>query len=493
MSVDFKLVRDIAKGFDFDLLKGSLDVKVNDVVSDSRKASKDNIFICIVGAVSDGHKFIKSALEAGCRAFVIQNDVKDFEDYDDVLVIKTENTRKALACMSQGIFDFPAEKLTTIAITGTKGKTTTSFIIRDILRQHGRNVGIIGTTGVYIKDKYIEIHNTTPESYDIHKFFHQMLEEGCDTCVMEVSSQALKLDRTFGIEFDYAVFTNLAPDHIGENEHKDYAEYRYCKSLLFKQCKHGIFNLDDKETDAMTEHATCDIHTYGFDKDADLYIDHLEYIMKPGMIGISFDTHGVLEHNFVVDTPGKFSAYNAMAAIMVSELIGVDIDDIKEALLHTFVKGRVEQIKISDRFTLMIDYAHNAMSMESLLTTIREYNPKRIVSVFGCGGNRSKLRRYEMGETSGKLADFTIITADNSRFEDVNDIIDDIKIGMNKTTGNYIVIPDRKEAIRYSIEHAEDGDIILLMGKGHEDYQEINGVRHPFDERVIIKEILEEM
>ena len=215
--------------------------------------------------------------------------------------------------------------------------------------------------------------------------------------------------------------------------------------------------------------------------------------MKPGMIGISFDSHGAVEGNIVVATPGKFSAYNAMAAILVSSLIGVDIEDIKKALLKTFVKGRVEQVKVSDRFTLMIDYAHNAMSMESLLTTIREYNPKRIVSVFGCGGNRSKLRRYEMGETSGKLADFTIITADNSRFEDVNDIIDDIKIGMNKTTGNYIVIPDRKEAIRYSIEHAEDGDIILLMGKGHEDYQEINGVRHPFDERVIIKEILEEM
>ena len=182
-----------------------------------------------------------------------------------------------------------------------------------------------------------------------------------------------------------------------------------------------------------------------------------------------------------------------MAALLVSDLIGVDAADMKQALLHTFVRGRVEPVKVSDRFTLLIDYAHNAMSMESLLTTIREYHPKRIVSLFGCGGNRSKLRRYEMGEISGKLADLSIITADNSRFENVMDIIEDIKIGMAKTTGEYVVIPDRKEAIRYSMEHAKDGDIVLLLGKGHEDYQEIEGVRYPFDERVIIQEILDEI
>lgn len=479
------------------IVKGGMETEIEDVVYDSRKAGENNAFVCIIGAVTDGHRYIGGALKQGCRVFVIQKDISEIPELnnadDAVTVIQTENTRIALSVMSAAIYDYPAKKLTTVAITGTKGKTTTTFMIRDILANHGRKVGIIGTTGVYMGERYIEIHNTTPESYDIQRFFSLMLEEGCDTCVMEVSSQALKLDRTYGITFDYGIFTNMSPDHIGENEHADYEEYVSCKSLLFKQCRHGVFNTDDKETQRMMKDAVCDIHTYGFDKQADLFIDNLDYLVRPGFIGIGFDAHGRINDHFEVSTPGKFSAYNAMSALLVSDLIGVETTDMKKGLLHTFVRGRVEQVKISDRFTLLIDYAHNAMSMESLLTTIREYKPERIVSLFGCGGNRSKLRRYEMGEISGKLADLSIITADNSRFENVLDIIEDIKVGINKTDGDYVVIPDRKEAIRYSIEHAKDGDIILLLGKGHEDYQEIEGVRYPFDERVIIKEILEEI
>lgn len=479
------------------IVKGGMETEIEDVVYDSRKAGENNAFVCIIGAVTDGHRYIGGALKQGCRVFVIQKDISEIPELnnadDAVTVIQTENTRIVLSVMSAAIYDYPAKKLTTVAITGTKGKTTTTFMIRDILANHGRKVGIIGTTGVYMGERYIEIHNTTPESYDIQRFFSLMLEEGCDTCVMEVSSQALKLDRTYGITFDYGIFTNMSPDHIGENEHADYEEYVSCKSLLFKQCRHGVFNTDDKETQRMMKDAVCDIHTYGFDKQADLFIDNLDYLVRPGFIGIGFDAHGRINDHFEVSTPGKFSAYNAMSALLVSDLIGVETTDMKKGLLHTFVRGRVEQVKISDRFTLLIDYAHNAMSMESLLTTIREYKPERIVSLFGCGGNRSKLRRYEMGEISGKLADLSIITADNSRFENVLDIIEDIKVGINKTDGDYVVIPDRKEAIRYSIEHAKDGDIILLLGKGHEDYQEIEGVRYPFDERVIIKEILEEI
>lgn len=480
---------------DYECLKGNVDTTINDVVYDSRKANADNAFICIVGAVTDGHKYISATLDKGCKVFVVEKDMNDLPELTDrdVTVIKVKDTRIALSYMSAAIFDYPAKKLKTVGITGTKGKTTTTFMVRTILEHHGLKVGIIGTTGVYMGDKFFEIHNTTPESYEIHKFFNMMVEEGCDVCVMEVSSQALKLNRTAGIEFDCGVFTNLSPDHIGENEHADYNEYVYCKSLLFRQCKHGIFNIDDKEAVNMMKGAVCDKHTYGFSENADLHIDNIEYIVRPGFIGIGFDAHGVVNEHFEVNTPGKFSAYNAMSAIMVSEIFGVNSEDIKAGLLNTFVKGRVESVKISDRFTLLIDYAHNAMSMESLLTTIREYNPKRIVSLFGCGGNRSKLRRYEMGEISGKYADLSIITADNSRFENVLDIIEDIKVGINKTDGKYIVIPDRREAIRYSIENAIDGDIVLLLGKGHEDYQEIEGVRYPFDERVIIKEILEDL
>lgn len=480
---------------DYECLKGNIDVSINDVVYDSRKADENTVFVCIAGAVTDGHKYIAGTLEKGCSVFVVQKSLSELPELadKDVTVIKVDDTRIALSYMSAAIFEYPAEKLKTIGITGTKGKTTTSFMIRTILEHYGFKVGIIGTTGVYIGEKYFEIHNTTPESYEIHKYFNMMIENGCDVCVMEVSSQALKLNRTAGIRFDCGVFTNLSPDHIGENEHADYAEYVYCKSLLFRQCKHGVFNIDDKEAVNMMKDCVCIKHTYGFKESADLYIDNIEYIVRPGFIGISFNTHGVIDSYFEVNTPGKFSAYNAMAAIMVSEIFGVNQEDIKSGLVNTFVKGRVESVKISDRFTLLIDYAHNAMSMESLLTTIREYNPKRIVSLFGCGGNRSKLRRYEMGEISGKLADLSIVTADNSRFENVLDIIEDIKKGISKTDGEYVVIPDRKEAIRYSIENAKDGDIVLLLGKGHEDYQEIEGVRYPFDERVIIREILKDL
>lgn len=491
-----KKVSELTEKFDHILIKGSKDVLVKDVVYDSRKTGSDNAFVCIIGAVADGHNYIKSALDKGCKVFVIQKDIDELPELNeatDVTVIKTDNTRIALACMSAGIFDYPANELTTIGITGTKGKTTTSFIIRDILKNHGSKVGIIGTTGVYMGEEYFEINNTTPESYDIHKYFRMMLDKGIDTCVMEVSSQAFKLDRTYGIMFDYGLFTNMSPDHIGENEHKDYEEYVYCKSLLFKQCKHGIFNIDDKEAENMMKSAVCDKHTYGFGEMADLNIGNVDYIVRPGFIGINFETKGVLNDSFEVNTPGKFSAYNATAAILIASLIGVEIEDIKEALMNIFVKGRVEPVKVSDKFTLLIDYAHNAMSMESLLTTIREYNPTRVVSLFGCGGNRSKLRRYEMGEISGKYADLSIITADNSRYEDVMDIIADIKVGIDKTDGEYVVIPDRKEAIKYSIQNAKEGDIVLLLGKGHETYQEINGVKNHFDEREIIEDILKEI
>ena len=236
-----------------------------------------------------------------------------------------------------------------------------------------------------------------------------------------------------------------------------------------------------------------DIHTYGFQPEADLCAGDIDYIVRGSFIGIGFKTSGLMNGRFEVSTPGRFSAYNAMAAILVTTLMGADYKYIRNALTHTFVRGRVESVKISDRFTLLIDYAHNAMSMESILTTMKEYQPKRVVSLFGCGGNRSKLRRYEMGEISGTYADLSIITADNSRFENVMDIIEDIKVGISKTDGDYVVIPDRREAIKYSITHAEDGDIILLLGKGHEDYQEIEGIRHPFDERVIIADILKEI
>ena len=484
----------ILQNIEYTVLAGNTDMDITDIVYDSRKAKEGTAFVCIPGAQVDGHDYIDSAVEKGTKVIIVEHEV---EYANGITYIQVKDARIALSLMAAELFERPAEKLTVVGLTGTKGKTTTTFMIKSILENHGIKVGVIGTMGVFMDGKHIETHNTTPESYDIQMYFSQMVEAGCQVAVMEVSSQALKLNRTAGIEFDYGIYTNLSPDHIGENEHADMDEYIYCKSLLFKQCKHGIYKKDDEHAGDMMKEATCDKLTYGFGDRADLKGSDVEYLMKPGFIGINMDVEssslGIAKTKVKVNTPGKFSAYNAMAAIALSKLLEADMENVKEALERVAVRGRVEPVKIADNFNLLIDYAHNAMSLESLLTTIRAYNPKRMVCLFGCGGNRSKLRRYEMGEISGKYADLSVITADNSRFEDVMDIIEDIKVGMHKTTGKYVVIPDRKEAIKYCIENAQDGDIVLLCGKGHEDYQEINGERHPFDERVIISEILEEL
>lgn len=469
---------------------GEMNKEITSVINDSRKACEGGLFICIKGAVVDGHTFVEQVVEKGVTALVVEDDVNVSED---VTVIKVKDTRLAMAHISAAYFDYPAEKLTTIGITGTKGKTTTTYMIKSILEGAGFKTGLIGTIETIIGDKHIPAANTTPESYNLQEYFAQMVEAGCTHVVMEVSSQGLMLHRVSGFTFDYGIFTNLEPDHIGPNEHKDFDDYLRCKQLLFKQCKHGIFNVDDSHAKQMMEGATCDILTYGLENDADIKADNVSLVNKDGVIGIAFDVSGKVNDHFEVDVPGKFSVYNSLAAI--STLINFDVDPaiISKVLKKVHVKGRVELIPVSKDFTLMIDYAHNAMSLESLLTTIREYEPGRIVTVFGCGGNRSKLRRYEMGEISSKLADLTIVTSDNPRFEEPQDIMNDIITGVKKADGEYIAIENRKDAIKYSIEHAKKGDIIILAGKGHETYQEIKGVKHDMDERVLVKEVLEEL
>ena len=404
-----------------------------------------------------------------------------------------EDTRYALALISAAYFGYPAKKLKVIGITGTKGKTTTTFMIRSILEHAGISTGLIGTIEVIIGDKHIPAHNTTPESYEVQEYFAQMVEAGCKVVVMEVSSQGLKLHRTAGIRFDIGIFTNLAPDHIGENEHASFEEYMECKSRLFRQCDIGIVNADDEHCSDILKGHTCKVETYGFSEKADLRASDLKLVNRPGFLGVDYHVSGLLNFDVEIDMPGRFSVYNSLVAIAVCRHFDIPKEDMLAALEVVQTKGRIEKVKVSDDFTLMIDYAHNAMSLESLLTTLKEYNPKRLVCLFGCGGNRSKLRRYEMGEVSGNLADLTVITSDNPRFEEPQAIIDDIKTGIAKTSGKYVEIIDRKEAIRYVIENGQPGDVIVLAGKGHEDYQEICGVKHPMDERVLIAEVLEEL
>ena len=484
--------RQLLSRISYTVIKGDDDTTVSEVVYDSRKITKGCMFICIEGANFDGHTFAKEAAQKEAAVLIVSKEVEVPKE-SNITIIKVENTRYAMAFIAAAYFGNPAEKLKTIGITGTKGKTTTTYLVKSILENAGHKVGLVGTIETIIGDTHIHANNTTPESFLLQEYFAKMVEEGCDCVVMEVSSQGLMLHRTQGFIFDYGIFTNMEQDHIGPNEHASFEEYMACKGLLFKQCKVGIVNGDDTHCETVIKDHTCKILTYGMEKEADYQAKNLKLTRHNGHIGVAFHVDGNIDMDVETSTPGRFSVYNALTAIAICNQFQVEKEDIRKALLHASVKGRIELVKVSDEFTLMIDYAHNAMALESLLSTLKEYNPHRLVCVFGCGGNRSKMRRYEMGEVSGKLADLTIITSDNPRFEEPQDIINDIIVGMKKTNGAYIEICDRKEAIRYAIEHGQPGDIIVLAGKGHEDYQEIKGVKYPMDERVLIKEVLEEM
>ena len=485
-----RAARELLKDLKYEVLSGSIDVNVSELVYNTRKVKKECMFVCIKGATFDSHDVAGEAAKNGAVVIVAEHPV---DVPAGTAVVLVEDTRYALALISAAYFGYPAKKLKVIGITGTKGKTTTTFMIRSILEHAGISTGLIGTIEVIIGDKHIPAHNTTPESYEVQEYFAQMVAAGCKVAVMEVSSQGLKLHRTAGIRFDIGIFTNLAPDHIGENEHASFEEYMECKSRLFRQCDIGIVNADDEHCSDILKGHTCKVETYGFSEKADLRASDLKLVNRPGFLGVDYHVSGLLNFDVEIDMPGRFSVYNSLVAIAVCRHFDIPKEDMLAALEVVQTKGRIEKVKVSDDFTLMIDYAHNAMSLESLLTTLKEYTPKRLVCLFGCGGNRSKLRRYEMGEVSGNLADLTVITSDNPRFEEPQAIIDDIKTGIAKTSGKYVEIIDRKEAIRYVIENGRPGDVIVLAGKGHEDYQEICGVKHPMDERVLIAEVLEEL
>lgn len=481
---------ELFKNVSYSLIQGDFNINITDIFYDSRKCIDNSVFVCLKGSEADGHKFIEAAISKGASAIVISDDV---QIESDVTVIKVDDTRKALAFMSAAFFGHPAAQLKTVAITGTKGKTTVSCMIRTVLQKAGIKTGVIGTLGVIIDEQVIKTVNTTPESYEIQKFLKQMVDNGCKCAVMEASSLGLKWHRMDGFTFDYGVFTNFSVDHIGENEHENMQEYLECKSLLFKKCRLGLINIDDRNYRELLKGHTCEIETYGFSHDADIVAFNEKLISQAGYVGIHFETTGKINLSVNVDIPGKFSVYNALSAISVCHHFKIPDKAIIEGLNEVKVKGRIESIPMPRNFTLLIDYAHNALSMENVLTTLREYRPNRLITLFGAGGNRPKVRRYEMGEVSGKLSDLSVVTADNSRNEDVMDIISDIEVGLRKTRGKFIVIPDRKEAIKYCISIAKDNDIIVLAGKGHEDYQEINGQKIHFDEREVVADILREL
>lgn len=483
----------ICEEIEYTLLQGSFETEVRDIIYDSRKIAPETMFVCMVGAVTDGHKYIPDAVEKGASVIVLEREEEAAQIPENITVLKVASARLALALMSAALFDHPARKLVTIGLTGTKGKTTTTYMIKKVLEMAGKKVGLIGTIGAMIGEEHLPSKNTTPESYELHRMFAAMVEAGCEYVVMEVSSQGLKLDRTAGILFDYGIFTNLSPDHIGPAEHASFEEYMECKSLLFRQCRIGIVNADDEHVDGILKGHTCEVKTFSAEREADLMASDIGFINEDGKLGMHFKVSGCMDCEAKVHIPGRFSVYNSMVTMLVCHLAGISDEAILEGLSKVQVKGRVEMLPVSKDYTLIIDYAHNEVSTRSVLTTLMEYHPKRLICVYGGGGNRSKLRRYDMGEVTGEMADLCVLTCDNPRDEEIRDINNDIKVGLARSNGKYIEIDDRKEAIAYCMKNAKPGDMIVLLGKGHEDYQEIKGVKYHFDEREAVAEILDEM
>lgn len=476
----------ILNGLEYSFIRGNIDAEISDIVYDSRKVIPNCVFVCLKGAAVDGHSFVNEAVKKGAIAVVYEEELP----FLDATCIKVENTRAALAFMSSAFFNHPASEIITIGITGTKGKTTTTYMIKSILEQEGLKTGVIGTIGITIGDEIIKTDNTTPESYEIQKYMRKMINNGCKAVVMEASSLGLKWNRLDSFIFDYGVFMNLSSDHIGTDEHETFEEYVHCKSILFKKCKLGIINIDDEGYKDIIKDHTCNIETFGFSKNADILTYNRKLIYRQGYLGVHFETKGKFNISVDVGTPGKFSVYNATAAIAVCKNLNVSDKSIKDALQNFSVSGRVEIIDVPENYTVIIDYAHNEISMENILKTLKEYNPKRLITLFGSGGDRSKQRRFDMGEVSGKLSDLSILTSDNPRFEDTMDILDDIEVGVKRVNGKYVKIPDRAEAVKYCMNIARDGDIIVLAGKGHEDYQIVGDKKIHFSEREIIEEIL---
>ncbi len=474
--------------------KGDLDLDIKGIESNSKNIEEGFLFVAIKGFQVDGHKFIDSAIENGAIAVVVEEgcDLKAIKGLEKVTVIMAKDTRRALAIISSNFYKNPSKKFKLIGVTGTKGKTTTTFMIKEILEKAGKKVGLIGTIATYINGKRLgDSERTTPESLELQKLFSQMVKEKVEVVVMEVSSQSLKLHRVDGCDFDIVLFTNLSEDHISPNEHPDMQDYFNSKLKLFEMCKVGIVNTDDLHGAKIPDmFPDSQITTYGIDnfanvlaKDITITNSYVDFRVK------------ITDRNERVKTciPGRFSVYNSLAAICVAKKFGIDPETIKQALLEVRVPGRSELVNNKSEIPIMIDYAHSPESLENILQAVKSYTRGKVISLFGCGGDRDAGKRPIMGEISGRIADFTFITSDNPRTEDPEKIVKQIEEGIKKTKGKYKVIVDRTKAIKEAIKMATKRDIIVLAGKGHEPYQEINGIKHPYDERIIVNELIEEI
>jgi len=481
------LLNELLKNIDVLNITGNTDTEIRGVTYDSRKALPGYLFVCIDGFATDGHLFAQQAVDNGATALVVEKDVSII---GEVIIIKVTDTREALAGISARWFGHPSENMRLIGITGTKGKTTSTYMVRSILEKAGNTVGLIGTVANCIGNEKIPARRTTPESYDLQEMFEKMRDKGADTVVMEVSSQGLKLHRVSFCDFDIGVFTNFSKDHIGGFEHPDMEDYFNSKMKMFSLCKKGIVNIDSPHGEIIAGEAKCEIYTYGIEKEADVKAKNI--ITHSDSVEFECITPWFTE-KFKVSVPGTFSVYNALAAISICGLLGVSPRYISDGLKNVQIPGRAEVVPTPGKeYTVMIDYAHSPESLENILSTVKSFVKGRLISVFGCGGDRDKSKRPVMGEISGRIADFTIITSDNPRTEVPADILADIESGIKRTEGKYTVIEDRTEAIRYAMNNAKKDDIIVLAGKGHETYQIFKDKTIHYDEREIVTDILRE-
>ena len=489
-------LKGILSGIDGLKVKGSLDIDINKIRNNSKDVKENDMFIAIKGFDFDGHECILEAIENGAKVIVAQEDeinkevLKQIPEY--VTLLLTNNTRYALAISACNFYNNPSRKMKLIGVTGTKGKTTTTYMISNILQKQGIKVGLIGTVASYVNDKKIaDNENTTPESLKLQEIFSKMVEEKCEVVVMEVSSQSLKLDRVAGCDFDIGIFTNFAEDHISTKEHPNMEDYFNSKVKLFKMCKKAFINADDIHAVMIPKLVPeCQVSTFGIDNYCDLLAKDITVTNQYVDFKVKL---GDRNERIKVSIPGRFSVYNSLAAIAVALQFGCSSENIKESLLNIKVPGRSELVDNKLGLTIMIDYAHTPESLEKILSSVKIYTKGRVICVFGCGGDRDINKRPMMGEVAGRVADYSIITSDNPRTENPEKIVKDIEEGIKKTNGKYECIVDRKEAIKKAIRMANKRDIIILAGKGHEQYQEINKKRYPFDENKIVNEIIDEL
>ncbi len=465
--------------------------EISRVICDSREAAEGSLFVCITGFSSDGHAYAKRAYDLGCRVFAVEKEV---DLPDDAIVIMQENTRITLAKLSAAYYDFPAQKLKVVGITGTKGKTTTALMLSAILNKNGISAGYIGSNGIDFAGNHYETNNTTPESLDLHYYFKEMVDAGVKACVLEVSSQALYLDRVYGIPFFSTAFTNLAPDHIGGVEHPTFEHYRDSKKRLFTEypSQFAVYNAEDTESDYMLNGCGSLLCSFGLDK-GDFHASDVEPFMENGVLGVSFTAHMFTEKlNVQLPMPGQFSVANALCAVALAHRFGVSLAESAAALGTAYISGRFEIVQTKLDTVFVIDYAHNGFSLTNALETLKSYSPNRLWCVVGSVGGRTKGRRSELGTVASRIADIVVLTADNPDFENPMDICNEMH-GAFEREVPCEMFADRSDAIKYVLANVKKNDIVLFAGKGHEQYQLVRGSKLPFSERKLIEQYASEL